>query len=267
MTLGGPIELQVPGHRFTTTLWRGGQGTPLVFLHGAGGLSPQDPFLARLAERFEVIAPVHPGFGAIADLDDLEDVHDLALYHDDLLEALGLEQANVAGHSFGGMVAAELAAHVPARVANLVLIAPAGLWRDDAPMADLLSAEPEQLPGLLWADPSGPAATAAAAALTDPARSPVDQAVEASRGITAATKYLWPIPDHGLSRRLYRIRARTLVMWGAEDRLIPASYANDFARGIADSRVEILEDAGHLVTYERLDHCGELVGDFLTGHN
>lgn len=267
MALNGPIELQVPGRTFTTTLWRGGQGPPLVFLHGAGGLTPRDPFLARLAERFEVIAPVHPGFGAIADLDDLEDVHDLALYHDDLLGALGLEQANVVGHSFGGMVAAELAAHVPARVARLVLIAPVGLWRDEAPVADLLSTEPEQLPALLWANPTGPAATEAAAALAEPGQSPVDQAVEASRGITAATKYLWPIPDHGLSRRLYRIRASTLVVWGAEDRLVSASYANDFARGIETSRVEVLENAGHLVTYEHLDRCSELVSGFLTGND
>lgn len=265
MALNGPIELQVPGRSFTTTLWRGGQGSPLVFLHGAGGLSPRDPFLARLAERFEVIAPVHPGFGAIADLDDLEDVHDLALYHDDLLGALGLERANVVGHSFGGMVAAELAAHVPARVANLVLIAAVGLWRDEAPVADLLSTEPEQLPALLFADPSGPAVGEHLAALADPAQSPVDQAVEASRGITAATKYLWPIPDHGLARRLYRIRSRTLVIWGSQDRLVPASYANDFARGIAQSRVEILEQAGHLVTYEHLERCCELVSRFLTG--
>ncbi|MBO0713313.1 MAG: alpha/beta hydrolase [Acidimicrobiales bacterium] len=265
MPLNGPIELAVPGRTFATTLWRGGEGPPLVFLHGAGGLSPRDPFLARLAERFEVIAPVHPGFGDISDLDDLEDVHDLALYHDDLLGALGLEHASVAGHSFGGMIAAELAAHVPARVANLVLIAPVGLWRDEAPMADLLSTEPEQVPALLWADPSGPTAAEVASALADPGQSPVDQAVQASRGITAATKYLWPIPDHGLSRRLYRIRSRTLVLWGAEDRLISASYADDFARGIADCRVEVLEKAGHHVTYEQLDRCAELVSRLLTG--
>jgi pimeloyl-ACP methyl ester carboxylesterase len=264
MPLHGPVELRVPGRTFATTLWRGGQGPPVVFLHGAGGLSPRDPFLARLAERFEVIAPVHPGFGTLSDLDDLEDVHDLALYHDDLLEALGLERASVIGHSFGGMIAAELAAHVPTRVHRMVLIGPVGLWRDEAPMADLLSAEPEDVPRLLWADPSAPAATEVAAALADPGKSLVDQMLDTTRGITAATKYLWPIPDHGLHRRLYRVRARTLVIWGAQDRLMPASYADDFARGIATSRVEVLEGAGHLVTYEQLDRCYELVSDFLT---
>ncbi|MBO0748593.1 MAG: alpha/beta fold hydrolase, partial [Acidimicrobiaceae bacterium] len=203
--------VQVPGHRFTTTVWRGGTGRPVVFLHAAGGLSPKDPTLARLAEHFEVIAPVHPGFENLEDLDELDDVRDLALYHDDLLEALGLSSASVVGHSFGGMVAAELAAHVPSRVAKLVLVAPVGLWRDEDPVADLLSVQPADLPALLWADPSGPAAAAAAEALADPDADPVEQRLAINRAITAATKYLWPIPDHGLGRRLYRIKARTLI--------------------------------------------------------
>jgi pimeloyl-ACP methyl ester carboxylesterase len=258
-------ELQVPGRSFTTTVLRGGQGAPLVFLHGAGGLSSKDPALARLAERFEVIAPVHPGFGALSDLDELEDVRDLALYHDDLLGALGLEQASVVGHSFGGMVAAELAAHVPGRVENLILVAPVGMWRDEEPVADLLSCEPDELRHLLWADPDSPLATETAVLLAEPGVDPVDQMVGAVRGVTAATKYLWPIPDHGLSRRLYRIKARTLVIWGKEDRLAPASYASDFAKGIARCRVELLDGAGHLVTYERMDQFCDLVSSFLAG--
>lgn len=256
-------EVQVPGHRFTTTVWRGGTGRPVVFLHGAGGLSPRDPALTRLADRFEVIAPVHPGFEHLDDLDALDDVRDLALYHDDLLEALGLTEASVIGHSFGGMVAAELAAHVPARVGKLVLIAPVGIWRDEDPVADLLSARPDDLPGLLWADPTGPAAAATAEAMADPDADPVEQMIAGNRGITAATKYLWPIPDHGLARRLYRIKADTLILWGAEDRLVPASYGKDFAGGITGSRLEILERAGHALTYEQLDRSVELIQEFL----
>lgn len=258
-------DVQVPGHRFTTTVWRGGTGQPVVFLHAAGGLSPKDPALHRFAERFEVIAPVHPGFENLEDLDELEDVRDLALYHDDLLETLGLSAASVIGHSFGGMVAAELAAHVPTRVAKLVLIAPVGLWRDEDPVADLLSVRPPQLPALLWADPNGPAAKAAAEAMADPDADPVEQMLAVNRAITAATKYLWPIPDHGLARRLHRIKARTLILWGADDRLVASSYGKDFAGGIAGSRLEIIERAGHEVTHEQLDRSIEAIEGFLVG--
>jgi pimeloyl-ACP methyl ester carboxylesterase len=256
--------VQVPGHRFTTTVWRGGTGQPLVFLHGAGGLSPKDPTLTRLAERFEVIAPVHPGFENLEDLDELEDVRDLALYHDDLLEVLDLKGASVIGHSFGGMVAAELAAHVPARVAKLVLIGPVGLWRDEDPVADLLSPSPSDLPALLWSDPNGPAAAAAAEAAADPDADPVEQLLAVNRAITASHKYLWPIPNHGLGRRLYRVKARTLILWGADDRMVPASYGKDFAGGIAGSRLEIFERAGHLLTAEQPGSI-EVIEAFLVG--
>lgn len=258
-----PTTVQVPGRSFATTVYRGGQGQPLVFLHGAGGLSPRDPALRRLSERFEIVAPVHPGFARLEELDDLEDVHDLALYHDDLLETLGLQGVAVMGHSFGGMLAAELAAHVPARVGRLVLVSAVGLWRDEDPVADLLSARPADLPRLLWADPGGPAAAEAMSAMADPDADPVEQMLAASRAITAATKYLWPIPDHGLARRLYRIRAETLVVWGAQDRLVPASYGKDFAGRIAGSRLEVIEGAGHAVTYERLEQFCALVEQFL----
>ena len=256
-------EVQVPGHPFRTVVWRGGSGRPIVFLHGAGGVSPKDPALVRLAEYFEVIAPVHPGFARLADLDDLQDVHDLALYHDDLLEALGLDQATVIGHSFGAMVAAELAAHVPARVKELVLVSAVGLWRDDEPVADLLATPAAQIPELLWADPTSPVVAATAEAMVDPVADQVEAMIDASRGVTAAMKYLAPIPDRGLSRRLYRIRARTLIVWGAQDRLVPASYAKSFASAIGGSRVEVLANAGHMVTYEHLERYCAIVAEFL----
>jgi pimeloyl-ACP methyl ester carboxylesterase len=99
--------------------------------------------------------------------------------------------------------------------------------------------------------------------LADADADPVEQMLAGNRGITASTKFLWPIPDHGLARRLYRIKARTLILWGADDRLVSASYGKDFAGGIAGSRLEILERAGHLVTYEQADRSIELIEGFL----
>lgn len=258
-------DVSVSGYPFTTTVWRGGEGRPVVYFHGAGGLNPKDPFLVRLADRFEVIAPLHPGFNELDEIKDLDDMRDLALYADDLLETLGLSAASVVGHSFGGMVAAELAAHVPTRVETLVVIAPVGLWRDEEPVVDLLGVRGPELASLRWFDPNGPAAVAASEAMADPDADPVEGMLAANRGLTAVMKYLWPIPDHGLSRRLRRIKARTLVFWGAEDRVVPASYAKHFGAGITGSRVAVFEQAGHLVTLEHLDRSVELVGGFLAG--
>src|SRR5947199_108098 len=68
----------VPGGH-TTVVWRGGHGSPVVYLHGVMNVSETDPALAALAEQHEVIAPVHPGFADLAELDDIMTVHDLAL--------------------------------------------------------------------------------------------------------------------------------------------------------------------------------------------
>ncbi len=266
MTAFNATEVAVPGHPFRALVHRAGTGAPLVFLHGAGGFSPADPFALALAERFEVIAPIHPGFRDLDELDGLRDVHDLALYHDDLLGALGLDRVAVAGHSFGGMVAAELAAHVPGRVSHLALLSPVGLWRDDEPMADLFTAFPFDIQDLLWADPGSEAASAAAAAMAAGGANEdgVDDPVLATllamvKGLTTAGKYLWPIPDKGLRRRLHRITAPTLVVFGAKDKLVPPSYGVDFAAAIAGARLEVLDDAGHMVPLERTGAVVELV--------
>lgn len=264
---------------FPTVVHRGGDdsgaGGPLVFLHAAAAVNPHDPLLLALAERFEVIAPVHPGFADLAELDEIRDVHDMALYYDDLFAALDLDGASVVGHSLGGMFAAELAAHVPHRVARLVLAAPVGLWNDEYPVADLFITFPSGINQLVWADASGDAAQRFMAAAAKPTGIGDDAPVHDDpmiaaligilQGLTAAGKFLWPIPDKGLSRRLRRITAQTLIVWGAADQLAPARYAEDFARGIPSSKVEVLEAAGHMVPYERQDGFVDLVTTFLRG--
>src|SRR5262245_3160417 len=116
---------------FRTLVRSEGEGDPLLFLHGAGGLPGWPAFLESLARSFRVIAPEHPGFGRSEGLELLDDVVDLALYYSEFIEALGLEQPYVVGHSFGAMIGAEVAAIAPHLVSKLVLMAPLGLWLDD----------------------------------------------------------------------------------------------------------------------------------------
>lgn len=279
----------VPGWGIRAEVLRGGEGDPVVLLHGDFPPSPTDPLALGLARHHEVIAPVHPGFRRADDADPLHDVHDVALYHDDLLGSLGLGAVPVVGHSFGGMVAAELAAHVPGRVSRLALVAPYGLWRDDQPVADLLAAFPLELAPLLWADPAAEAAQSAMAAMAGddgdgwgpsakggpssgaaPTAAPGVRAPAAARalqamlpGLATVGRFLWPLPDKGLARRLHRVTAPTLVIWGAEDRLVPPSYATDLAGRIPGSRVEVLAGAGHMVPVERPLEVAELIEQFL----
>src|SRR5437588_434994 len=141
VTLFGDRRVQV---------FRAGHGPTLVWLHGPHGIRRNDPMIAALAARHSVIAPLAPGFNDVDELDDIRDVHDLALHYDDLFDALGLTGVSLVGHSFGAMIAAELAAHVPARVARLVLLSPFGLWRDDEPVADLFARPLGAVDRILW---------------------------------------------------------------------------------------------------------------------
>jgi pimeloyl-ACP methyl ester carboxylesterase len=240
----------------TVEVRRAGEGPAVVWLHGPHGVRRNDPVIAALAARHAVVAPVAPGFNDVDELDGIGDLHDLALHYDDLLEALGLDRVALGGHSFGAMIAAELAAHVPRRVARLVLISPFGLWRDDHPVADLFARPYTAIDRILWK--SGEAA----GAMADPAsfpNDPVEQAVALSQAMTAVAKFIWPIPDKGLRRRLPRVSAETLVVFGADDAFVPAIYADEFAAAIPRARKAVIAGTAHMVPYEKTAEVVRLI--------
>ncbi len=238
--------IELPNGR-EQVVFRAGSGPPLVWLHGLDGVAPGHPLVELLAARHQVVSPLAPGFADLDDLDDVDDVHELALRYDDVLDRLGLAGVPVVGHSFGAMVAAELAAHFPRRVARLVLLAPLGLWRDDEPVADIFDVHFTDLPSLLYADRE------VAQRMAPPPTAPiaVDAHVARVQAMTAVAKFTWPIPDRGLRRRLYRISAPTLALFGELDAVVPSGYARDFAAGIAGARTAVVAGAGHMLPVER----------------
>ena len=226
MTTPDESFVELRDGRFKIRVLSAGVGDPILFVHGAGGLF-WDPFLDALAAGHRVIAPEHPGAGDSQGLEHVEDLWDLVLYYNELLDVLGVSRATLVGHSFGGMVAAEIAANNPERVDRLVLIAPIGLWLDEHPVPDISGIPPEQLPGLVLADPEGPLAAML------PAPDPTDPEALFRAAMTMASilQFIWPLPDKGLHKRLYRVKAPTLVVWGAEDRLVHPAYGDDVRGG------------------------------------
>jgi pimeloyl-ACP methyl ester carboxylesterase len=89
--------------------------------------------------------------------------------------------------------------------------------------------------------------------------------VERTRRFSAASKFLWPIPDRGLKKRAYRITAPTLLLWGESDKVIPPVYAREFKKYIRNSRVHMIEKAGHMVMYEQPAEFDKVVTEFLKG--
>jgi len=255
----------------TVSVWQGkvrlrvlsdGAGPALVFFHGAWGVT-WDPFLAELAKGFTVYAPEHPGTapGTPDDIYQLDGLWDLVLCYDELLRALKLDEAVLVGHSFGGMVACEMAAAYPRRARRLALIDPIGFWRDNEKVVNWMTVNPAELPAYVFRDPNSEAAKQ----MFGPAEPPEAAATARVRlvwAMGATGKFTWPIPDKGLKKRIHRVSAPTLLVWGKEDRLVPLVYADEFATRIAGARVQTVEGAGHAPHLEQPERVARMVREF-----
>jgi pimeloyl-ACP methyl ester carboxylesterase len=241
----------------------GGSGAPLVFLHGAGGLLGDNPFLERLAQRYHVFAPEWPGYGESTGDELLEDMLDFTLHGWDVVDALGLRQPHLVGHSMGGMIAAEMACLAPRELGKLVLVAPAGLWLDTHPIPDIFALLPFQLAEVLFHDPAaGQQLLTGGADLSD-MDALKDFYLGTQRRLTMAGKILFPIPNRRLSKRLYRLTAPTLLVWGAADRLLVPAYAAHWQTQIPGARLETIEGAGHMLPYEQPEAFARALSGFL----
>jgi pimeloyl-ACP methyl ester carboxylesterase len=245
-----------------------GDGPPLMFFHPLPGLA-WDPLLDQLAQDHTVYAPEHPGTspGDPHAISQVQTFWELLLVYEELTRELGLDRPAALGQSFGGMVAADLAATFPRLFSRLVLLSPAGLWRDDAPipLMEMVAGPPEDLPKYLFAHPDSEAARAALALPDDPALIPKAIA-QSAWNIGCTTKFAWPIADHGLGRRLHRIQVPALVVWGRQDALIPVAYAQEFSSGIAGSQAEVIDDCGHALQVDQPERTWTAISKFLTGH-
>jgi pimeloyl-ACP methyl ester carboxylesterase len=253
------IEIREGAVRFRVLV--GGTGAPVVYFHSFHERGGWSPFVRELAERFTVHAPFHPGVQGSSGVETLDDVLDLTLAYDEFLSALGLDTPHLVGHFFGGMVAAELAAVFPRRVGKLVLVSPLGLWLDRAPSADILTLPLHDLPQALFADP-GSTVAREWARLPEADVENVAAQIESIQRRSSMAKFVWPIPDKGIGKRLHRIAAPTLILWGDADRANPLVYAEDWQRRIKGAALRHLP-GGHMVLLESPAAAARAVEEFL----
>ena len=187
----------------------GGSGPALVWFHGLVGLATDEPALAALANTFTVHAPVWPGYGELENEGAIEDMLDFALLGWDIVDALGAGRPHVVGHSFGAMIAAEMAAVARNDLGKLCLVAPFGLWVDDEPIPDPFAVLPFQLAELLFADPANAALLLPPGLDLESDEGLAQFMVSNARRLGTAGKIMFPIPNRRLSKRLYRLTAPT----------------------------------------------------------
>lgn len=240
-----------------------GSGSPLVYLHGVEGHPGEAPFLTRLAESHRVIAPELVGYGDSTGFEHIDDVLDMTLAVRQCVEKVAGGPFDLVGHSLGGMFAAELAAVTPQLVRKLVLVGPFGLWLEDNPIPDFFTLNPQKLAEITWAA-EGNAATAVLNRELANGADPIVKALSRSTNLAIAGKFLWPIPDRGLRKRLPLISAPTLVLTGDADKLIPPAYGKAFANAIPGATAETISGAGHYPMVEQEDAFVSRVNGFLS---
>jgi pimeloyl-ACP methyl ester carboxylesterase len=265
-----PIEfrrLRLWQNRVETEVAISGFGPALVYLHGPWGLAADRAFIEQLSRNNTVYAPKHPGTsrGNHLAVHALDSWLDLVVYYAELFDQLALRNPTVVGHSFGGLVAAEVAAASPRSVDKLVLIDPVGLWRDDLPLKNWMVLNDVERRPSLFSAPEGAAAQRFFGVPSDPAeRQEVQAEFIWSQACTG--KFVWPIAERGFKLRSHRISAPTLVIWGKDDRIAAPAYANEFAKQIAGTTIQLIDHAGHLPQQEQPEAVIRAIDQFL-GHS
>jgi pimeloyl-ACP methyl ester carboxylesterase len=247
-------------HGVPLEILRRGAGRPLLVLHGEAPLDPGTPVVDLLAARAEVIAPTHPGFGHSTRPDDIETVYDLVHLYLDLLEQLPREQVTLLGLSFGGWLAAEIAATCPHRLERLILVDAVGIKVSDRETADILdvfNTHPAEVQRRRWHEPAKWA--------PDYDAMSNEALVAHARNREALCVYAWHPYLHNprLARWLRRIRMPTLVLWGASDGIVSPAYGRAFSERIPGARFEVIEAAGHHPEIEQPGAFVERVMAFL----
>jgi pimeloyl-ACP methyl ester carboxylesterase len=239
-----------------------GDGPPLLFLHGIDYFSQHQPFLDRLAQRFRVIAPRHPGFGASSRPTWFRTVGDIAYLYLDLIDRLTLGDVVLVGSSFGGWVAMELAIRSSEKLSRLVLIDALGVkfgGRDEAEIADIYALSADEVARRTFAN---------TARAPDYAETTDAEVEEVARDREAAVLYGWRPYMHNPSLRhwLHRVKMPSLVIWGEADRIARPAYGAHLTQILPNARFVPIADAGHYPPVEQPAAVATAIERFTSEH-
>jgi pimeloyl-ACP methyl ester carboxylesterase len=247
--------IEVDGCRIN--LRRGGSGEPLLYLHGGNGAPEVLPFMEKLAQRFDVLVPEHPGFGASDEPEWLENMHDLAYFYLDVLESLELRGVHLVGSSLGGWLALEMAVRDASRVKSLVLVGPAGISVPGVTPGDIFLWSPEELARNLFFDP-----VLAEKMLAQPMTPELLDVSLKNRHTVARLGWEPRMHDPFLHKWLHRVRVPVKIVWGEADKILPVAYAREFGRLMPGAEIEIIPRCGHLPQAERPEEFCDIVMRF-----
>jgi len=250
--MGSPtwLEDHVEADGFRIRYVESGDGAPLVHLHGGGGLvmTPAHDLLAR--ER-RVIAFEMPGFGESPENTRHETMPDMARTMLEAVSALGVEEFDLMGTSFGSKTALWTALIAPERLRALVLESPAAIRPEGRRPQP---ATPEELVALLHAHPE-----------RVPPR-PASSIEQRARTRPMVTRLMGPPRDPELEEAMPGLQVPVLAVFGTEDRMIPSEMGRAYRQLLPRCHLLFVYDAGHAVAADRPEAFTEAVSDFLDRH-
>ena len=254
----------------------GGEGSPLLLLHGLGGAASNWIELApELARDHRVVAADLPGHGGSSALPVLPNLEPFADRVGLVLQREEAHPAVVVGHSLGCVVALRLAMRSPELVRGLVLISAAGIGSTSRRARYALAVSSLVQPGRLiaplreriarsgrlravvwgnWATPDGTTVspTATLGLLEGPA-------LHTDTSSAAAA-----LVEEDPRVNLERVRCPAMLVWGARDPQVPVDDAFEYARRLR-APLRVVAGAGHLVIAERPSACLDAIRSFLDG--
>ena len=249
----GGLQLQVV---------RGGQGTPLLILHGEMGHPGWMKYHEALAGRFSLMIPSHPGFGTTPRLDWIMTVGDLAGWYHGALEDLGIDRINILAFSFGGWLASEMAAMCSHRINKLALVSPMGIKPLTGEIFDMYLVTATEFLEKSFLEPKNTPEYE----VILPEEPDADQVEEWAVAREESCRLSWKPYMHNpaLFHHLERVKLDTLILWGKQDAVVPVSTADIFHESIRGSQLEIIDDCGHHPELEQTDEFVRKVETFFS---
>lgn len=241
-------------------VFEGGSGDPLLYLHCAGGFSPDHPFVSLLTAKRRVVAPSHPGFGRSSLSPWVETVDDVAHIYLEAMDQLGLDKVDVVGCSIGGWIVADIASKVPERIRKLVLVGAVGVKTgpvDKLDVPDMFAMSQEKVQATMWHD--------VAKAQMDFSSMSDEQLGIIARNRETLAMLAWEPYMHNpaLKHRLHRVTAPVLLLRGESDGLISAEYMARYAALFPHAQTATIPAAGHSPQIEQPQAFAAAVLDFV----
>ena len=256
-TGGGWTEAAVEAAGVKLHVARAGSGRPLLVLHHDTGSPERLDFYDTLSRRFDVVVPHHPGYGRSERPLWLRSVRDIAVIYQALLAELGLDRPSLIGLGFGGWIAAEMAMMAPRGFHRLVLVGAMGL---KPPEGDILD---QAIISYIDYARAGFHDQAAFARVYGDVTT--DQLVEWDLCREMCFRIAWKpyMYSQTLPHLLGGVKARALVVWGDDDKIVPRSAGELYAAALPNARFEIVPAAGHCVEMEQPERLARLVDSFV----